>query len=64
MVLDDATYFTRRALWQIDRASDAADGGLAEVHVELTSLYLKRALSHLENALEGPSNVLPMRIVA
>lgn len=65
MVLEDAAYFTRRALWQIDRASIAADDGVAEVHVRLTSLYLQRALSDAEDALIGvPSKAIPMRIVA
>ena len=64
MVLDDATYFARRALLQIGKASDAADDGLAAIHVRLTALYLQRALSHLEGALEGPSKLIRLRNVA
>lgn len=65
MILDDAAYFTRRALWQIDRASEADDDGIAQVHVELSSLYLQRALSDAERALtKKPEPMMPLRIVA
>lgn len=65
MVLNDAAYFTRRALWQIDMASEADDDGIADVHMKLSSLYLQRALSDAERALtEKPRPMMELRIVA
>ena len=65
MVLDDSAYFTRRAMWQIDRASEADDDVIADVHARLSSLYLQRALSDTEHALtEKPEPMMELRIVA
>jgi len=66
MFCADATYYARRALWQLDRASCAADDDIALVHARLTELYLKRALATVDGELrrDGRSNVVPMRIVA
>ncbi len=65
MVLNDAAYYTRRALWQFDRASETLDQGFAEIHVRLSALYLQHALSDAEDALgEEPEKVMALRIVA
>lgn len=65
MLLDAAAYFTRRALWQFDRASEAVDEDVAGIHVKLSTLYLQHALSEAEEALgEEPEKVMALRIVA
>lgn len=65
MVLDDAAYFTRRALCQIDRASQAVDDDIADIHVKLSALYLQHALSDTKDALiEEPEQTMALRIVA
>ena len=51
MFCADATYYARRALWQLDRASCAADDDIALVHARLTELYLKRALANVDGEL-------------
>lgn len=62
MVLDEAAYFTRRALTQIDFAAQAADDHVAQIHVRLSSLYLRRSLAETEGMLvERPSSVIPLR---
>lgn len=58
MFLNDADYFTRRALTQLDRAASAADQGVARVHVRLSDLYLERARTIVERELSvGPEMI-------
>lgn len=73
MVLDDSTYFTRRALSQLDRATQAASDDVALGHARLSDLYLERARSLIGRELDhgAPSydhgehgNVVRLRISA
>lgn len=51
MFLEDADYFTRRALSQLGCAANAADGGIALVHARLSNLYLERARMLVEREM-------------
>lgn len=66
MVLDEANYFTRRALFQFDLASVAEDEGVARVHVRMSDLYLARARTIVAEQTMGawPDNVVPLRAIA
>ena len=58
MFLNDADYFTRRALTQLDRAACATDQGIARVHARLSDLYLERARTIVERELSVGSEIL------
>lgn len=66
MNMDEASYFTRRAVAQMELASDAAGEDIGRVHARLSDLYLERARSLVAHetsvGLEG--NVVPLRIGA
>ncbi len=66
MTLDEASYFTRRALFQFDRASAADDESIASVHARLSDLYLERARAIVAEQTMGdwPDNVVPLRATA
>lgn len=71
MFFEDANYFTRRALSQLECAANASDDGIASIHARLSDMYLERARASVdvdswqaaEAALAG-STVVPLRIVA
>lgn len=65
MILDDASYFTRRALFQFEQASVTDDDTVARVHVQLSDLYLERARQVVsEQTSSSPrDNVVPLRAV-
>lgn len=66
MFLDEASYFTQRALFQFDLASAADDESVTRVHVRMSDLYLERARTIVAEQTKGawPDNVVPLRAIA
>lgn len=66
MFLDEASYFTRRATFQLQQASAASDDNVARVHARLSDLYLEqaRAIIAEQTHMSWPANVVPLRASA
>lgn len=66
MFFEDASYFTRRALRQLECAANASDDVIASIHARLSDMYLERARASVDvkpkHAAE--TTVVPLRVVA
>lgn len=63
MFIEDAEYFTQRALSEIRFASTIGDSGSGRVHLQLSQLLLERARMVVADTMNRGTHSQPLRII-